>query len=245
MLQNKVKKETTSDVSYRMYNIEYQSPYYHFVSHAISYKESVESVKKNAEGSSLVFLTKGMNFLGGDCWTMEQINNFHSALNKLHNYAPRSILKNFGSIMLLPESSYKKMKKHGVKLTSYEESMKYITSFYKKHLDFTKHNEDCKKFNYSVERVVRAFVRDFSKDECLKYSKKNILFGMAYRLHDVLSSPDLNRLFSEYCHTMLDNSVENEYDVIIKNEPLLELICEKSFWENEIKKCVVHYLNLN
>jgi hypothetical protein len=147
--------------------------------------------------------------------------------------------------MLLSETSYKKMKKHGLELTSFEDCMNYINTFYNKHMNFSAHIEDCKKFSYSVERVMRVFVRDFSKEECLKYSKKNILFGMAYRLHDILTSSDKTRLFSEYCHSVLDNSIENEYDNIIKSEPLLELICEKSFWENEIKKCVIRYLNLN
>ena len=243
--RNKVKKVVSSDVPYKMYNIEYNSPYYHFVSRAMSYKEKIEDVKETASESTFVLLTKGVDFLGGNNWSIEQVREFQTSLNTLHNNAPRSILANFGSIMLISETSYKKMKKHGLELTSFEDCMNYINTFYNKHLNFSAHLEDCKKFSYSVERVMRVFVRDFSKEECLKYSKKNILFGMAYRLHDILTSSDKTRLFSEYCHSVLDNSIENEYDNIIKSEPLLELICEKSFWENEIKKCVIRYLNLN
>jgi hypothetical protein len=239
----KRERQENSYVSYRSLYMTSISPY-RLVAQAESDKEVPAMLAQKIKRSKFCLLTKGFDFIGGDDWTVEECRNFLSAIIRLHNRAPNSILYKFGDIILLPESSYKRMKKEGIALTSYKECMNYIANFIKENLEFSEYEAEAKKFSCNVERAVSLIMHNFDKEEIETYAKNNILFALTNKLFPIFCSGEKMKLFCDYAHSLLDKDVENEYDTYINNEPILKLAID-CVYNSNVRECLVRYLNLN
>lgn len=239
----KRERQENSYVSYRSLYMTSISPY-RLVAQAESDKEVPAMLAQKIKRSKFCLLTRGFDFIGGDDWTVEECRTFLSAIHRLHNRATHSILCKFGEIILLPESSYKRMKKEGIVLTSYKECMNYIANFIKENLEFSEYEYEAKKFSCNVERAVSLIIHNFSKEEIETYAKKNILFALTNKLFPIFCSGERMKLFCDYAHSLLDKDVENEYDTYINNEPILKLAVD-CVYNSNVRECLVRYLNLN
>ena len=239
----KRERQTNSYVSYRNLYMTSINPY-RLVAQAESDKEVPSMLTQKIKQSKFCLLTRGFDFIGGEDWTDEERNTFINAIYRLYNRATRSILYNFGNIILLPESSYKRMKKEGVVTTSYKDCMNYIANFIKEHLEFSEYEAEAKKFSCNAERVVTLIMHNFDKEEIEKYAKKNILFALTERLYPIFCSSERMKLFCDYAHSILDKDVENEYDDYINSEPILKLAID-CVYNSNVRECLVRYLNLN
>ena len=236
-------KKDASKISYRLYS-SMNGGCYSMVANSQLYDGTASKVMEVAKDCPFVLLCNKYGILISEDWTVERINTFLTRLNKIITSSSYRIRSLFGNVLILSETSYRKMKKEGLKVSTFDECMAYINAFHKEHFEFSGFEEEAKNYSSNTANVMSVLVNEFTKEECCKYAKKNELFAYAHKLYDILKDEERAKFFSEYSHTLLDKRSESVYDEYILNEPLLCLTLHKHFWKGELRACLVRYLNL-